>query len=228
MYEQLKERVLAANLRLPRAGLAPLTWGNASEIDRAAGVVAIKPSGVPYDGMCAADIVVTDLDGNVVDGKYRPSCDLATHLVLYRAFPEIGGVVHTHSRFATVFAQAGRSIPPLGTTHADGFYGAVPCTRALTPDEIAGEYERETGNVIAETLAGRDALSMPAILVRSHGPFTWGKNAEKAVDTAVTLEEAAAMAWYTLALAPDTPAVGSALLDRHYFRKHGKNATYGQ
>ena len=227
MLEKLKEEVFAANLRLKDEHLVTLTWGNVSGIDRDSGLVVIKPSGVPYDRMTAADMVVTDLAGNVVEGSLRPSSDLPTHLVLYKVFPRIGGVTHTHSRFATVFAQAGRDIPALGTTHADAFYGDVPCTRPLTPAEIAGDYEAETGNVIVETVGEADPARVPAALVYSHGPFTWGANAAKSVDVAVTLEEVAFMAYHTLTLAPEQ-VLQKELADRHFDRKHGKGAYYGQ
>ena len=227
MLEKLKEEVFAANLRLKDEHLVTLTWGNVSGIDRDSGLVVIKPSGVPYDRMTAADMVVTDLAGNVAEGSLRPSSDLPTHLVLYKAFPRIGGVTHTHSRFATVFAQAGRDIPALGTTHADAFYGDVPCTRPLTPAEIAGDYEAETGNVIVETVGEADPARVPAALVYSHGPFTWGANAAKSVDVAVTLEEVAFMAYHTLTLAPEQ-VLQKELADRHFDRKHGEGAYYGQ
>ena len=224
---ELKERVWRANLLLKESNLITLTWGNVSEIDRERGCIVIKPSGVAYDKMKAEDMVVTDLDGNVLEGSLRPSSDLPTHVELYRHFPTVTAVVHTHSRFATVFAQAGREIPMLGTTHADAFYGNVPCTRPLTPKEIAGEYEAETGRVIAETFRDRDYTAIPAVLVHSHGPFTWGKDATHAVETAIILEEVATMAWHMLALNADA-VFESALADKHYFRKHGANAYYGQ
>ena len=228
MLEELKEQVLEANLRLPRAGLVVFTWGNVSGIDRASGLVVIKPSGLPYDGMKAEDMVVLDLTGKVVEGKWKPSSDTPTHLELYKAFPGCGGIVHTHSRWATTFAQAGRDIPAMGTTHADYYYGDVPCTRKMTPKEIAGEYEKETGLVITETFRGRDPMEIPAVLVHSHGPFTWGKDPEEAVHSAIVLEEVAFMAWHAMELNPQAGRMQQELLDKHYLRKHGKNAYYGQ
>lgn len=228
MLERLKQDVLEANLLLPKHGLVTFTWGNVSGIDRASGLVVIKPSGVPYDGMTAEDMVVVDLDGNVVEGKWKPSSDTPTHLVLYKAFPECGGIVHTHSRWATSFAQAGVGVAPLGTTQGDYFYGEIPCTREMTPEEIAGEYEKETGNVIVETFAGKDPAAIPAVLVHSHGPFTWGKDAAEAVHNAVVLEEVAFMNFHSLQLNPKQTRMQQELLDKHYLRKHGKNAYYGQ
>ncbi|MBR3059420.1 MAG: L-ribulose-5-phosphate 4-epimerase [Oscillospiraceae bacterium] len=226
--EALKEQVLEANLRLPKAGLVVFTWGNVSGIDRASGLVVIKPSGLPYEGMRAEDMVVVDLAGKVVEGKWKPSSDTPTHLELYKAFPGCGGIVHTHSRWATTFAQAGRDVPAMGTTHGDYFYGDIPCTRKMTPEEIAGEYEKETGLVITETFRGRDAMEIPAVLVHSHGPFTWGKDPAEAVHNAVVLEEVAFMAWHAMALNPAAGRMQQELLDKHYLRKHGKNAYYGQ
>ena len=228
MLEELKQQVLEANLMLPKYGLVTFTWGNVSGIDRKSGLVVIKPSGVPYDGMCVEDMVVVDLDGRVVEGKWKPSSDTPTHVVLYRAFPECGGIVHTHSRWATTFAQAGKGIPAMGTTQGDYFYGEIPCTRPMTDAEIAGEYEKETGNVIVETFAGRDPAAVPGVLVFSHGPFAWGKDAENAVHNAVVMEEVAFMNWHAMMLTPVLGPMQQTLLDRHYLRKHGKNAYYGQ
>ena len=228
MLEELKQKVLEANLLLPKYQLVTFTWGNVSAIDREKGLVVIKPSGVPYETMTAEDMVVVDLNGSIVEGEKRPSSDTPTHIALYRAFPEIGGVVHTHSRWATSFAQAGRPVPPLGTTHADDFYGEIPCTRSLTDEEIGGEYEKNTGLVIAETFTGKNAAEVPGVLVRNHGPFSWGKDALDAVHNAVVLEEVAFMAFHALMLEPEADTVSQALLDRHYLRKHGKNAYYGQ
>lgn len=227
MLEMLKQQVWEENQKLCTYGLITLTWGNVSGIDREAGLVVIKPSGIPYSDMKPEDMVVVDLQGNRVEGKWNPSSDLATHLVLYRNYPEIGGVVHTHSRWATIMAQAGRDIPALGTTHADTFYGGVPCTRKMTPEEIFRKYEEETGNVIVETFRDRNVMDVPGVLVHSHGPFTWGKNPQKAVENAVVLEEVAMMAWHTLAMNPQA-AIQQELLDKHYFRKHGAGAYYGQ
>lgn len=229
MYQALKSRVLDANLALPRYGLVTFTWGNVSEIDRDRGVFAIKPSGVEYDSMTADDIVVLDLAGRVVEGTLNPSSDTATHLALYQAYPQIGGIVHTHSRNATVWAQAGLDIPALGTTHADYFYGDIPCTRQLTPEEIASDYEKNTGKVIIETLQSRDLdpMSMPSVIVAGHAPFCWGKTAKDAVHNAVVLEEVALMAYSTRSLNHDIK-IQPELSDKHYLRKHGKNAYYGQ
>ena len=228
MLKKLKKTVCEANRLLPKHGLVTFTWGNVSGIDRKRGLVVIKPSGVPYDGMTPEDMVVVDLDGNVVEGKWKPSSDTATHLELYRDFPGCGGVVHTHSRWATTFAQAGREIPVLGTTQADDFYGAIPCTRPLTDAEIGGEYERETGRVIVETFAGLDPAAVPGVLVYSHGPFAWGADPMNAVHNAVVMEECAFLDWHALALEPSLGPMQQSLLDRHYLRKHGKNAYYGQ
>ena len=229
MLEELKERVFRENLKLVKYGLVVLTWGNVSAIDREKGLVVIKPSGVPYDTMTAEDMVVVDLlNGGVAEGKYRPSSDTPTHLELYRTFPKIGGVVHTHSENAVSWAQAGRDIPAYGTTHADAFYGNVPCTRALTKEEIQTDYELNTGKVIAETFNSYDYVAVPGVLVKNHGPFTWGITPEKAVENAVTLESVAKMALKTEILNVSVKKVNQYLLDKHYFRNHGKNAYYGQ
>lgn len=228
MLEKLKQEVWEANLDLPKQGLVVYTWGNVSGIDRETGLVVIKPSGVEYEHLKVEDMVVVDLEGNVVEGKLNPSSDTPTHLEIYKAFPEVGGVVHTHSSMAVSFAQAGRSLPAMGTTHADYFYGAVPCTRAMTPEEIAGEYEKETGKVIVETFKNIPALEVPAVLVREHGPFTWGKTPSDAVYHSVVLEEVSKMAFHTALLAQDMANMQQALLDKHFLRKHGKNAYYGQ
>ena len=228
MLEALKKNVCLANRMLPEHGFVTFTWGNVSAIDRASGLVVIKPSGVPYDGMIPEDMVVVDLEGKVVEGKWKPSSDTPTHIELYRAFPKCGGIVHTHSRWATTFAQAGMPVPALGTTHADDFHGDVPCTRPLTGEEIRGEYEKETGRVIVETFRDADPGEIPGALVYAHGPFVWGSDAMNAVHNAVVLEEAAFMAWHTLTLNPSAGPVQRELLDLHYYRKHGKGATYGQ
>jgi L-ribulose-5-phosphate 4-epimerase len=228
MLEKLKEEVLKANLLLPKHNLVTFTWGNVSAIDRESGLVVIKPSGVEYDGMKASDMVVVDLSGKVIEGRLRPSSDTPTHIELYRAFPNIGGVVHTHSRWATSFAQAGCAIAPMGTTHADYFYGPIPCTRSLTDEEIKGEYEKNTGLVIIETFRGIDPDAVPGVLVRNHGPFAWGTSAANAVHNAVVMEEVAFMNYHAVTLRSDAPCVSQGLLDKHYYRKHGKNAYYGQ
>ncbi|KAA8996143.1 L-ribulose-5-phosphate 4-epimerase [Affinibrenneria salicis] len=229
MFTALKESVLAANLMLPKFGLVTFTWGNVSQIDRRRGVIAIKPSGVSYDAMTADDIVVLDMAGEVVQGDCRPSSDTATHLALYRAFPALGGIVHTHSRHGTVWAQAGMDIPALGTTHADYFYGDIPCTRQLTPQEIANDYEKNTGLVIVDEFGRRgiDPVAVPGVLIAGHAPFAWGRDAEDAVHNAVVLEEVAAMALSTRALNPHIH-IQQALSDKHYSRKHGAGAYYGQ
>ncbi|MBH3110908.1 L-ribulose-5-phosphate 4-epimerase [Serratia ureilytica] len=227
---ELKRQVLAANLSLPAYGLVTFTWGNVSAIDRQSGLVVIKPSGIAYEAMTLEDLVVVDLEGKVREGHRKPSSDTATHLALYRAFTDIGGVVHTHSRNATIWAQAGQPIPALGTTHADYFYGDIPCTRPMSEAEIAGDYEGETGKVIIETFkqAGRDPQQVPGVLVYSHGPFAWGKDAADAVHNAVVLEEVAIMAMATRQLAPAIAPMQPELLDKHFLRKHGKHAYYGQ
>ena len=229
MLEALKKSVYEANMLLPKYGLVTFTWGNVSGVDREAGMIVIKPSGVEYDAMRPDDMVVLELStGRLVEGALRPSSDTATHLELYRAFDGIGGVAHTHSRWATIYAQARRCIPALGTTHGDYFYGEIPCTRLMRPEEIAGEYEKETGNVIVETYCGRSPLETPAILVASHGPFTWGRDAHEAVHNAVVLEEVAFMAWHDASIWPDILPMQQELLDKHYFRKHGSHSYYGQ
>jgi L-ribulose-5-phosphate 4-epimerase len=229
MLEQLKQQVFLANLELPKHGLVTFTWGNVSGIEREQGLVVIKPSGVSYETLKAEDMVVVSLEtGKVVEGALKPSSDTPTHLELYKAFPNIGGIVHTHSRWATSFAQAGRGIIPLGTTHADYFYGEIPCTRKMTTAEIQGEYEKETGAVIIETFQGKDPAAIPAALVYSHGPFAWGRDPMDAVHNAVVMEEIAFMNFHTMQLTPGIQPMQRELLDRHYLRKHGKNAYYGQ
>lgn len=229
MYNALKQRVLDANLKLPKYGLVTFTWGNVSEIDRQLGVIAIKPSGVEYDGMTVDDIVVIDLDGHIIEGHLNPSSDTATHIELYKAYPSIGGVVHTHSRSATIWAQAGIDIPALGTTHADYFYGDIPCTRKLSYDEISGPYEQNTGLVIIEEFKHRniDPMAVPSVIVAGHAPFSWGKDANDAVHNAVVLEEISAMALATRSLNSGIK-IQPELSDKHYLRKHGDNAYYGQ
>lgn len=231
MLEELKIIVCKANLELPRYGLVTFTWGNVSGVDREKGLMVIKPSGVEYDNMKPEDMVVVSLStGEKVEGKWKPSSDTDTHVELYNAFPDIGGIVHTHSRWATTFAQAGMEIPAMGTTHADYFYGAIPCTRPMTPVEIQGEYEKETGNVIIETFRanGVDPIAVPAANVFSHGPFAWGTDPMNAVHNAVVMEEIAFMTWHTMMLDPGQSSMQQELLDKHYLRKHGKNAYYGQ
>lgn len=231
MLENLKQRVLEANLLLPKYGLITFTWGNVSEIDRESGIIAIKPSGVSYDHMEAKDIVLCDLEGNVVEGDLKPSSDLMTHIAFYKNFPNVDGVVHTHSRWATAFAQAGKCIPALGTTQADYFYGNIPCTRLMRKEEIQGSYELETGNVIVETFKneGINPDYVPGVLVYSHGPFAWGKDGFDAVHNAVVMEECAAMAYVSLTLENgNLPCMQQDLLDKHFKRKHGPNAYYGQ
>lgn len=229
MLEALKQSVFEANLLLPKHGLVTFTWGNVSGVDREQGLMVIKPSGVEYDTMRPEDMVVVDLKtGKKVEGELNPSSDTDTHVVLYNAFPEIGGIVHTHSRWATTFAQAGQGIPALGTTHGDYFYGEIPCTRKMTPTEIGGRYEWETGDVIVETFGDKSAKDIPAVLVHSHGPFCWGTDPKNAVHNAVVLEEIAFMGWHALQMQPDLPPMQQELLDKHYLRKHGANAYYGQ
>ena len=228
MLEELKKTVCEANLLLPKYGLVTFTWGNVSGIDRLSGLVVIKPSGVPYEGLTAEDMVVVDLDGKVVEGKWKSSSDTATHVELYKAFPDCGGIVHTHSRWATTFAQAGMCIPAMGTTHADYFYGDIPCTRKMTEAEIKGEYEKETGKVIVETFKDTDPAAVPGVVVYSHGPFAWGTDAMNAVHNAVVMEEVAFMDWHAMLLNPEAGPMQQTLLDRHYLRKHGDNAYYGQ
>lgn len=230
MLENLKKEVFDANLALPKHGLVLFTWGNVSAIDRESGLVVIKPSGVDYETMKVEDMVVVDLEGNVVEGELRPSSDTPTHLEFYKAFPNIGGVVHTHSTNAVIWAQSGRDIPAYGTTHGDYFYGAIPCTRKMTVEEIKGEYEKETGLVVIETFKGRgiDPNMVPGVLVNSHGPFTWGKNAHDAVHNSVVLEELSKMALFTEQINPDVKPMQQELLDKHFLRKHGANAYYGQ
>lgn len=230
MLEKLKEEVFLANLELKAQNLVIFTWGNVSAIDAETGYVVIKPSGVSYDTMKAEDMVVVDLEGNVVEGKYRPSSDTPTHLVLYKKYPEIKGIVHTHSEWATSWAQAGRDIPCYGTTHADYFYGSIPCCRMLTKQEIETAYEKETGNVIIETLSERNIkpIEVPGVILHGHGPFAWGKNADDAVHNAKVLDEVAKMALRAEAINPDIKPLPQELIDKHYQRKHGKNAYYGQ
>lgn len=230
MLEKLKEDVYQANLELPRQGLIKYTWGNVSAIDRETNLFVIKPSGVDYETMKVEDMVVCDFDGNIVEGKLNPSSDTATHAVLYRNFPEIGGIVHTHSTWATIWAQAGLDVPAMGTTHADTFYGSIPCTRFLTKEEINRGYEEETGNVIVETFKerGLKPLEVPGVLLHGHAPFTWGKNAKDAVMNAVVLEEVAKINLFTRQLNSFAMELPQEILDKHYLRKHGENAYYGQ
>ena len=239
MLEELKKKVCQANLDLVKHGLVLFTWGNVSAIDRESGLVVIKPSGVSYDNMKPEDMVVVDLDGKVVEGELNPSSDTPTHVVLYKAFPHIGGVVHTHSTYATAWAQAGENIPNIGTTHADYFHEDIPCTRDMKKDEVFGEYEKETGNVIVETFKEINPDDTPAVLVKNHGPFAWGKDADNAVHNAVVLEEVAKMAFVACnvhvagnvslgTFAINTPSMNKHLIEKHYSRKHGPNAYYGQ
>lgn len=230
MLEQLKQQVYEANMELPRRGLVTYTWGNVSGIDRQSGLFVIKPSGVEYDELRPEDLVVLDLNGNKVEGKLNPSSDTKTHIELYKAFPELGGIVHTHSTHAVAWAQAGRDIPCFGTTHADYFYGPVPCARALTQEEIDEDYEKNTGKVIIEAFQGRNIqpLHVPGVICSSHGPFTWGKDAAQAVYHAVVLEEVAKMALLTLQIDPNAAPAPQRIQDKHFLRKHGPNAYYGQ
>lgn len=231
MLEELKKQVYEANMLLPKYNLVTFTWGNVSAFDKESSLLVIKPSGVEYDVMTQEDMVVVDLEGNIVEGKLNPSSDTATHIELYKAFPSLGGIVHTHSRWATIFAQSGRGVPAFGTTHADYFYGEIPCTRKMTPEEIAGAYEKETGTVIIECFKEKalDPAAVPGVVVYSHGPFTWGSSAKNAVHNAVVLEEVAFMAWHNLSLSQgELPSIQQELLDKHYLRKHGANAYYGQ
>ncbi|ENH96345.1 L-ribulose-5-phosphate 4-epimerase [Gracilibacillus halophilus YIM-C55.5] len=228
MLESLKQQVLEANANLPKYGLVTFTWGNVSGFDKDSGLMVIKPSGVPYEELKPSDLVVLDLDGNIVEGDLKPSSDTPTHRLLYKKFPGIGGVVHTHSAWATSWAQAGKSIPALGTTQADYFYGTIPCTRRMTEEEVKQDYEWETGNVIAETFHDIDPVQVPGVLVHSHAPFIWGKDPNEALHNAVVLEEVAKMALHTYQINPDTQPMDDYLLDKHYLRKHGKNAYYGQ
>lgn len=228
MTDTLRQQIFEANMTLPRHGLVTYTWGNVSALDRARRLMIIKPSGVTYETMRADDMVVVDMQGNVVEGDYRPSSDTPTHLELYRRYPQIGGIVHTHSTHATAWAQAGLSIPALGTTHADYFFGDIPCTRPLTRQEVESEYEKNTGIVIAQALGDSDPLHMPGIVVCQHGPFCWGKDAAEAVHNAVVMEEVARMAWIARALNPNLRPIDGYLMDKHFSRKHGPDAYYGQ
>jgi L-ribulose-5-phosphate 4-epimerase len=228
MLEKLKQAVLEANLELPKRGLITYTWGNASGFDRDNKIVVIKPSGICYEQLKLEHLVVLNLDGERIEGSLNPSSDTETHLVIYRNYPEIGGIVHTHSRWATIWAQAGMGIPALGTTHADYFYGEIPCTRKLKEEEITGEYEKHTGNVIIETFKGKNIAYVPGVLVNNHGPFSWGKDPLEAVHNAVVLEEVAMMAYHSFSLKPGMAEIDKTLLDRHFLRKHGDKAYYGQ
>ena len=227
MFDEIRERVYKANILLKESDLVTLTWGNVSEIDREKGVIVIKPSGVSYDDMKVEDMVVIDLDGNVLEGELNPSSDTPTHLELYKAFPNIKGIVHTHSTYATAFAQAGCAIPNIGTTHADYFYKDIPCTRAMVASEM-DEYEKETGTVIIEAFKDKDPMAVPGVIVYKHGPFAWGKNPHEAVHNAVVMETVANMAYHAEMINPDHSPIEQYLLDKHYMRKHGPNAYYGQ
>lgn len=230
MLEALRQAVYEANMELPRRGLVTYTWGNVSGIDRESGLVVIKPSGVDYENLTPEQLVILDLEGNIVEGKLNPSSDTKTHLELYKAYPKLGGIVHTHSPYAVGWAQAGRDIPAYGTTHADYFYGCVPCARHLTPEEVEEDYERNTGKIIIETFheRGIDPVHVPGVICHSHGPFTWGKDAQQAVYHAVVLEEVAKMALFTAQIDAQTPAAPQHIQDKHFLRKHGPNAYYGQ
>lgn len=229
MYTQLKKRVYEANLLLPKYNLVKFTWGNVSEIDRESSVIGIKPSGVKYENLTPQDIVIVDLEtGNIIEGNLKPSSDTETHLEIYRRFESVGGIVHTHSQWATIFSQIGKEIPALGTTHADYFHGNIPVTRSMTSIEIASNYEENTGKVIVETFKGISYKDIPSVLVRSHGPFSWGKDAYNAVHNAVVLEEVAFMAWHSLIMKSDLKNMQKELLDKHYLRKHGEKSYYGQ
>lgn len=228
MLSELKEKVLKANLNLVKHGLVLFTWGNVSEIDRDSGLVVIKPSGVEYDGMTAKDMVVVDLNGNVVEGKFKPSSDTPTHLHLYNCFKDIGGITHTHSTYATAFAQSGRAVPFYGTTHADYFYGDIPCTEGLSEKQVQSDYEKNTGAVIEKAFVGKNPLEIPGVLVKSHGVFSFGKSASDSVHNAVVIEEVSKMALFTEQLNKEVARAESYILDKHYNRKHGKNAYYGQ
>lgn len=228
MLEELKQKVYEANMALPKYNLVTFTWGNVSAIDREKGLFVIKPSGVDYDKLLPSDMVVMDLNGNKIEGGYNPSSDTPTHMELYKAYPEIGGIVHTHSPWATSWAQAGRGIPCYGTTHADYFYGEIPCARSLTPEEINSAYEKNTGLVIIETVSAKNVMSVPGILCNNHGPFTWGTDAANAVHNAVVLEEIAKMSYRTETLDPAIKPAPQVLQDKHYLRKHGAGAYYGQ
>jgi len=228
MLEELKQKVLEANLELPKKGLVTFTWGNVSAIDRESGLIVIKPSGVSYEEMKLEDMVVLDLEGKIVEGNLNPSSDTDTHILLYKKFKEIGGIVHTHSNWATSWAQAGREIPCFGTTQADYFYGSIPCTRKMTQEEIQGRYEYETGKVIVETFKGINPESVPGVVVNNHGPFAWGKDAMDAVHNATVMEEVAKMAYRSIHLNKKLGSIDKNLLDKHFLRKHGENAYYGQ